>query len=218
MKIAVYTAITGKFNNKLRPPLKPVGPDVDLICFSDCLWQAPDPWRLLPPAWEHATNSRRTARYHKMMPHLVLPGYDYWIWMDGNQQLADDPKALVQTYLSDDVNFASYRHPQRRCVYEELEACVKLKKDDPSIMRGQVARYKDEGYPTLNGMIETTVVIRRHCAEVVKLNAAWWDEIRQGSLRDQLSLSYVLWKQRVRINYVKGQRDRPVHFKYHPHR
>jgi hypothetical protein len=153
-----------------------------------------------------------------MMPHVVLPDYDYWIWMDGNQQLAEDPWKLVAEYLEDGVNIASYKHPDRECVFQELDACLKMRKDDPTIMQYQIDRYKDEGYPAKNGLTETTVVLRRNCDETQNLDEAWWHEIQRGSLRDQLSLDYVLWKHKIKLNHVRGRRDKPVHFKYHPHR
>ena len=218
MKIAVYTAITGKFPNKLRPPLVGLPDGVDLICFTDCVWVAPTPWQLRAPVWEHATDPRRTARYHKLLPQTVLPGYDYWIWMDGNQQLAESPSFLIDTYLDNDTPFASYKHPERNCVSEEVEACIRYKKDDPSVLRDQLARYITEGYPRNNGMFETTVVVRQNCAPVLSVNRWWWDELRKGSRRDQISINYVLWKTGVKTGFIRGQRDKPVHFKYHRHR
>lgn len=225
-RIAVYTAITGKFPNKLHAPLVPLGTNVDLICFADCVWAAPSPWKILPPYWEHDTDPRRTARFHKVQAHVVLPDYDYWIWMDGNQQLDEDPRKLVEMYLSDSVHFASYKHPERNCVTQELEACIRLKKDDPEVMQAQVDRYMAEGYPLAHGLFETTVVIRRNSAEIQTMNGFWWNEVCIGSKRDQLSLNYVLWKglqsghdmRAVNTKFVEGQRDNPVHFKYHRHR
>lgn len=226
MRIAVYTAITGKFSNQLYPPITPIGKDVDLICFTDCLWKAPAPWILLPPYWEHDTDPRRTSRFHKIQAHVVLPDYDYWIWMDGNQQLAEDPRALVETYLSESVHFASYKHPQRDCVTQELQACIDLKKDDPAVMEAQVGRYILDGYPLDHGLFETTVVIRQNSPEIDVMSSFWWNEICVGSKRDQLSVNYVLWKghqhgnirRKVNTAFVQGQRDKPVHFKYHRHR
>lgn len=217
MKIAVYTSITGGFENKLRTPLVSLSADVDLICFSECIGRAPYPWKLLPPVWEHS-DPRRTSRYHKVNPHIVLPDYDYWLWMDGNQQLAESPEKLIGTYLPKGTNFASYKHPDRSTLQEELAACIKLDKDDQGLMESQIAHYAKEGYPDVDGLLETTVVLRRKCHETDSVNDDWWDEIHRGSRRDQLSLPFVLWKWCVVPGIIKGQRDNPVHFKYFAHR
>jgi hypothetical protein len=219
MRIAIYTAITGNFPNQLRAPLVALGKGVDLICFTDCIWKAPAPWQLRPPAWEHDNDPRRTARYHKLLPHRILPDYDYWIWMDGNQQIAEKPKDLIEAYsIHDRYMFGSYQHPQRLKLSEELKACIRLKKDDPAVMRRQVARYTDADFLAEHRLIESTVVFRRNCERIHALNEAWWAELSIYSLRDQLSLNWVLHALSIPTTYIRGTRDKPAHFKYYPHR
>jgi hypothetical protein len=221
MRLVVYTAITGGFGNDLRPPINyedPQGREIEFVCFSDGIYQAPDPWKLYVPLWEH-DNPRRTARYHKVMPHRVLPDAEFWLWHDGNQQLKTNPWGLVDAYLDEPGSqLATYKHPQRDCVYQEHEACLKLGKDDPATMASQIKRYRDEGYPEHNGMIESTVVLRANTPAIKELNEAWWREIRDGSLRDQLSFNYVATKLKLPYSHVAGQRDRPVYFDYFAHR
>jgi hypothetical protein len=224
LPLYVYTAITGRFDNQLRPPenfTDPQGRPIKFVCFSDCIFSAPDPWILLPPVWEHE-QPRRTARYHKVMPHEVLPDASFWLWMDGNQQLVTNPWGLVDDILKGErsgAKLATYKHPDRCCVYEELEACIRMKKDDPKLMRAQVTRYRQEGYPKENGLAETTVMLRRNTKAVCKFNERWWKEIVQGSLRDQLSFDYTVWTLGGdNYNYIPGQRDRPQFFRYFPHR
>ncbi len=86
------------------------------------------------------------------------------------------------------------RHQYRQCIYSELEACISLGKDQVSTMREQVDRYRAAGYPHNNGLAETTLVLRRRCEAVARLERAWWAEICRGSCRDQLSFDYVCWR------------------------
>lgn len=218
----VYTAITGDFVrlNQLRQPLQaqdPAGRQVRFVCFTDGLASAPSPWEIRSPLWEHKNDPRRTARWHKTHPHLCFPDAEYSLWLDGNQQLFCNPWSLVDDYLKSH-DLASYKHPQRSCIYSELLACVRLKKDKPAVMQQQIDRYKKEKYPENNGLIETTVVLRRHTEAIRKLNEAWWNEISKGSRRDQLSLNYCLWKTHTPHVTIPGQRDKPVFFKYYAHR
>lgn len=226
--LVVFTAIMGRFSNKLRPPLwaprlhngASVGEgdrSVCFVCFSDFLGSAPEPWHLLPPVWEHE-DPRRTARYHKVMAHELFPNAEVTLWADGNQQLAEDPWILADKYLTPDTHVATYKHPLRRCVHEELDACIKLEKDNPALMRSQVMSYQQAGYPKNHGMCETTVMLRRNVPEIHGLNEQWWAEIQQGSKRDQLSFNFVLWRLGLKYARMAGRRDKPAHFKYFAHR
>lgn len=217
-ELVVYTAITGGFNNELRRPVvhDPAGREIRFVCFSDCVDSALTPWELCRPMWTHA-DPRRIARWHKVNSHVLFPRADYTLWHDGNQNLVFNPWELVDRFLRDG-DIASYKHPQRDCVYEEHKACIQRKKDDPQVIRDQMDRYKAEGYPAHNGLLETTVMLRRNCPAVTDFNAAWWSEIAAGSRRDQLSVNYVLHSLKIPIVHLPGQRDRPVFFKYYPHR
>lgn len=219
-KLVVFTAITGGFKNEVRPPIlngDMRDSDVAFVCYSDCVFSAPSPWKLFPPTWEH-DDPRRTARYHKLLPHRLFPDAEYWLWMDGNQQLAVSPWALVDRYMVG-PDLSTYKHPERKNVHQELGACIRMKKDDPRVMRTQVQRYEREGYATRKGrLFETTVVLRRNTPKMRDMNEMWWEELRDGSVRDQLSLPYVTWKLDQEWIRMQGQRDKPVHFNYFPHR
>ena len=95
-----------------------------------------------------------------------------------------------------------------------MKACTGQHKDDPDIMRKQVDRYMQAGYPEHHGLVETTVLLRWHTPRVAEFNAAWWTELTNGSLRDQLSFNYVAWKQRMAYaaSAALGTRRHPKHF------
>lgn len=217
--LVVYTAVTGGFKNALRPPVNWEDPDerdIQLVCISDCLFKAPAPWALVPPLWEHA-DPRRTARWHKLLPHRIWPEATYWLWMDGNQQLACNPWMLVDKFMAD-TSVVSYKHPQRGDVYDEAEACIRLEKDDPGTIKVQITRYRQDKYPPKSGLTETTIMLRRNTPKVCEMNEAWWAEMKQGSCRDQLSFDYVMWKAELNRGVIPGQRDRPKFFNYFAHR
>ena len=58
--------------------------------------------------------------------------YERYIWMDANiyprSPLSFDP----------DIDITCLEHQGRNCIYDEYEACVKLQKDNPAIMKQQV--------------------------------------------------------------------------------
>ena len=71
-------------------------------------------------------------------------------------------------------------------------------------MKKQVERYKIEGYPENLGLSECTVILRRHTNQIKEFNEAWWEEIKNGSRRDQLSFDYVARKMNLKVNYFAG--------------
>ena len=44
------------------------------------------------------------------------------------------------------------------------------------------------------GMTASGVLVRRNTKANAKFNEAWWTEVNNGSVRDQLSFGYVSWK------------------------
>lgn len=219
-RLVVYTAIFGAIPDAL---LAPAGfrrdPSVEYFCFTDRPERVGggSPWIARPPAWSHA-DPRRSARFHKTQPHLLFPDAGYSLWLDGNIQLASDPWAPIDAHLGSGADVAAFSHRLRDCLYEELEACIRLKKDDPEVMRRQVERYRSLGYPAHHGLAETGVLARRHSAPVAAFDQAWWDEISSGSVRDQISFPFVLWRQGLAFSPLRGETLRSPYVRYVRHR
>jgi hypothetical protein len=220
--VIVYTAIMGSGRDTLREIVSPPdaqGRQVQFVCFSDFLGagDAPPGWEIRPPLWKHP-NPRRMARWHKFMAHVALgEAIDFSLWMDGTQQPLVNPWDLVDRYLTPDHAIALCRHPERACVYQELEMCLRLALDDAETMRRQVERYREEGYPAHHGLFETTAILRSHSPLSREFNERCWREINYGSVRDQLCVNYVLWKMQLTPTIMPGQRINSLYFKFYPH-
>lgn len=223
-KIVVYTAIFGNIKDELRNPIIPYGQEkhdeIDYVAFLDTPQTNYDGvnniWQIVPPVFR-IKNHRRQARAHKVLAHKVFPNYEYSLWIDGCLQLInEDISPLIKMYL--DVNdLCVFRHKKRICVYEELAACIDQEKDDPDIMINQVKRYSKEGYPTDNGLGETTALLRKHTKRIEKFNELWWREIESGSFRDQLSFDYVAWKSGIKYSVFQGTCSGNPHFNWFRH-
>lgn len=193
----VYAAILGSIGDAIHPPFGGTARYVAILDRPErmeaarrCGWEVAAPQRT-------TGNRRRDARWHKVLSHRVFPEAEITLWLDGFLSLRCDPVELASRYLAE-TDVCVFRHAERTCLYRELGACIRLGKDDISTMCRQVERYRREGYPYNRGLAETTAVLRRHTASVVRLNESWWEEISRGSLRDQLSFDYVCWKLGVR--------------------
>jgi len=220
MKVVVYTAIVGNIDRLWTVLPGSQTDDVQHIAFVDApkfevgLWGGKPPTILKDsggigghPVWEQRIvtadwGTRRTARHYKALPHRYLPDADVWIWVDGNVRARRRPAQIARKYSGDLVTF---KHWDRRCLYVEAAFCAKIHKDDPGVLRRQAARYRKAGMPTNWGLAATRVVIRRNTDAIRKLNEAWWAEMSAGSLRDQVSLPYVCWKQGIKWDVIPGK-------------
>ncbi len=150
----------------------------------------------------------RAAKYYKVMAHNSFPfaGADtvkYSLWIDGDVRLKRPMQEMIDLYLKD-TDIAFFAHPLRDCIYQEQSVCQALALDNPFIMIAQINKYKGLGYPEHNGLIDGSVILRRHTPEIAKLNEAWWAEIKRYSRRDQISFNYVAWKLGIKYTVMDG--------------
>ena len=220
MNKVIYTAIFGGYDYLEIPKYIPKG--FDFVCFTDTDFKS-DFWevRKVLPLYKDST---RNARKYKLLPHRYLKEYDISIWMDGNFLIRGDVNELVGKYLSD-RNFACHDHKNcqldpRGCVYQEAEAILRFGeinmkknpkrgmlnyKDNPELIQRQMGRYMDNHYPRNNGLIVSGILLRKHNEEDVKVTMEkWWEELKYGSKRDQLSFDYSAWKTDLKFNYISG--------------
>ncbi len=217
-RIAVFSAVVGGYDTMREPTV--IDPKADYYLFTDrpvsagSVWQARDFDVPLP-------DPTRTARYVKTHAHRYFPNHDWAISMDGNLKLA----ALPEDFISDenaDRDIIAWHHPDRDCVYDEVEECVALNKDDEALMRRQVADLRASGYPAHNGLIASSVLVFRHNRPAVAAFLDdWWQAIETGSRRDQLSFNPTLYRHReIKIGYlaphgVEMHNDPRVIYAYH---
>ena len=84
--------------------------------------------------------------------------------------------------------------------------------DDPFRILSERRIIKESGMPKDFGMTENNVIYRRHSMPIVKeIMAECWDMIVRYSKRDQLCMSWLLWKHGVRIEDVSFPSARNDH-------
>ena len=213
----VYTAIFGKWDN-LQQQTLPTGWD----------WKHFNEENQLPIY----KDNNRNAKKFKILPHRYLDDYEYSIWIDGNINIIGNIDELVNKYLND-CNVALFNHASNEldpndCIYKEAnyifelgnknmklspERGIKNFKDNPTLIRDQIEKYKLLKYPANNGLSTNMIILRRHnekdCIETME---DWWTEIKYHSKRDQLSFNYVAWKNGLKFNYIDGDSRRNEYF------
>ncbi len=217
--VVLYTAVIGNYD-ELQPLRSMRGPNIASICYTDEPGCMSEGWATRPVEPCATVDGRvRQARFIKTHPHALLGSHDISIWIDANLELTVDPMELATFVETADV--ATFAYPatygHRDCIYQEAQACMERSKDDPALIRRQMDRYLAEGYPAHNGLVETSIVVRRNSQRAAAFNNGWWREIIRGSRRDQLSFNYVAHKQGLRYAILPGCRMHSPFARHRPH-
>jgi hypothetical protein len=212
--LVVYTAIIGPYDD-LRDPIVGAGA-CRYVCFTDQPFVSAR-WDVRPPAFADQ-DPRRCAKRHKIFPHLIFPGWEYSLWVDGQFRVVAPPETLIGRCLSDH-DVALFRHPERDCVYHEGAVCSARRLDDPAKIRRHMAAYRAEGYPPHSGLVASGVILRRHTDACAALSDSWWPEIQRfDSRRDQLSFNHASRSTGVGYAGLPGACFVNDYFTCHPHR
>lgn len=219
MRIAVYTAIYGKYD-----PLRvhPVVPGVDFHCFTDdSTLLSREDWIIhlvpsnLPP--------RLAGKYSKVLGPQTPPlnVYDVTLWVDANCDFTS--ARFVEEALSDlgPNGLALYRNPDLDCIYTQAIACMRgLPLEAAPVLLRQAAHYYAEGHPENWGLWACATMARRRSSKLDAAMQDWWVAIAAWPLRgvdlpfglprDQIDLPPVLRKHGIRpLEWPHGQAESP---------
>lgn len=213
-KKVIYTCITGEYELLDDPFVMSDG--YDYVCFTNYSRIASDIWELRPiPEELNGLSEVKKQRCIKINPHKYLPEYDLSIWVDGSVKLQKDVNDFVAKFCKDGNIFIP-EHPTRKCIYDEMDACIKLKKDTQANIQVQREKYTKENFPKNYGLVQSNIIIRRHNEpDCVKLMETWWAEVKNYSHRDQLSFDYARWKNpNVKVVFLDKGTCKTEYFKW----
>ena len=202
-RIAVYTAEFGGYDEIMEPVLQPDNIDYYLLSDrplrTDTAWTRLDPGAYIPEAYRE--NPTLANRWCKMHPHVLFPQYRYSVYIDANCLVVSDFTVLINRM--GDCPVAMFRHKNRECVYDEIDACqIKGKAPRKELQKHRTV-LEAHGVPVKYGLAEATVIARRHMEpECIRLMEDWWQAFLAGSGRDQIALIDVLWHAGIRPSQV----------------
>lgn len=157
------------------------------------------------------------AKIYKVLPHKFFKT-KYSVWIDGNIFPLVDAEKYIE--LLGDCDIAIFKHPYRKCIYEEApEAQKRVSEENKGLIDSQMNDYRSEGMPENFGLYECGMIIRKHTKIVEEFNNRWWTEITRYSQRDQLSFPYVLWKMKgkIKVKIIDGNVRSHKYFNYVAH-
>jgi hypothetical protein len=149
----------------------------------------------------------RLSRYPKMHPHILLPEYDYSIYIDAkvnitNQKLYD----VFNNKMQKGVILSGIKHPERHCVYEEFFSVYHLRKEtNLKLLKKEYKYIMRHQMPNNMGLYDACVILRKHNDKrIIFQNEMWWLMYNVFSKRDQLCYTFTLWSNNIQIDYLEG--------------
>lgn len=217
MKVAIYSAIYGKYEATAKP--LPADLDVPAVMFTDnaaIAEQAPSAgWTVV---FDESPYGKFTADPANGDPAIVTPmlAHKWWkthpfeamraaelddvdasIWLDGNMRIVESGAEWVARNVAALGNdeWSLMRHPWRECIYTEeaFTAAACWGRYSVEAMARQVAAYRSEwAHPEGWGLFASGHMVRRHTFNVIHLSHLWWKHNVKYSHQDQLSLPVLI--------------------------
>lgn len=194
----VYTCITGGYDKLIEQEYK--FPNYRYICFTDnkelISKKHSNGWEIFPLCFDKLDNTRNN-RWHKVHPHKLFKDFSQSVYIDSNINILTP--YLYETIKEKNQNIIIPKHFARTCVYKECKACIASENDTETNINKMVEFLRQENMPENYGLNENCIIYRRHnSSEIVKMMEEWWNFIENYTKRDQLSLSYVLYKNGIK--------------------
>ena len=207
-KIAIYSCITGNYDDVLDPLV--IEDNCDYILFTNNDRIKSDVWKIrkIPDAILELKDNAKINRYVKLHPKKLLKEYDYSIYIDGNIKIISNISTFIDK-INDKTGLAIHRHTHNTCIFQEVNDCIAYGKGNKKNLKEQVNKYKKEGFPKEYGILQCNVLVSDlNNANSEKIFNAWWDEyFTSQSGRDQIALPYVLWKNHIKIDDIGNLGD-----------
>ena len=206
-RFAIYTACIGGYDEINQPEV--IGDQFDYFLFTDQLndnQHADDKdrvWKVVRIKVKDDLSPILMARYIKTHPHVLLPQYEAWMWVDLNLTFVDSYfyNRFDEWYKGHNL-LAANPHPATDDVYEHIyEMCCFGFENDVICLK--VMRFlQEQNYTAHYGLSETGVLFKKNEPEIVSFDEQWWDCILNLSKRDQFTFNYLLYKNRILWEYI----------------
>lgn len=163
------------------------------------------------PPRNKAMTPRLQAKIPKMFGYQMAPGYDYYLWLDGNISLnhKDTLKYFLEQIEGNDI--VVLRHYRRPDIRQENRY---LRKGLREQSRYLVARYDGELLKEQIGEIDADkdfkddllviggIYMYRNTPKVQQMFKEWWYHVSRYIIQDQLSFPYVLKKSGIKVKVL----------------
>ena len=164
------------------------------------------------------------AKVPKFRTDLYAPDVDYTVWVDASATIDRDFLAMCANSVAPDApevpGLATFPHPHRVSLYDEVACSRTLRKYDMLPLEAQVSHYIDRGYPDPCILRASGCIVRRDPRSVwhKSFGDRWLQECVRWGFQDQLSLSYLLWEEGMIPADIGPSLFTNDHITFGPHR
>lgn len=196
MKIAVITAIFGGMDTPKPFPAQSI--PCDYFCFTE--ENSPAPLPNLP--------DRLKAKYFKLQAHRVLPGYDYYVWIDGNIEVKS-PEFVNKMVEAAGNGIAIQKHHERETISEEIDFILKSENvylttrygNQP--LKQEYEYYLSQGMPPVAPLYSCNIFAwwnyKNKPYPTDNFMDAWWNEVICWSWFDQSAFSFLAYLESMEL-------------------
>lgn len=186
MKIAVITAIFGGMDTPKPFPAQSI--ECDFFCFTE--ENSPVPLPNLP--------DRLKAKYFKLQAHRVLPGYDYYIWIDGNIEVKS-PDFVKKMVEAAKYGIAIQKHHERETIEQEIDFILNSEniylttRYGAQPLKQEYEYYLSQGMPPNAPLYSCNIFCYNAAVDIPEFFDQWWRIVLLLSWFDQSAFSFLAW-------------------------
>ncbi len=201
-KIAVISANMGDFEK----PVDNVGQSVDYDFYRFTDENFRPRFRSIYP--------RLQSRIPKMFGWQMVPDYDFYVWMDASYSFLNPDSVKWFVSQCDGVDFATFKHPCRDTIQEEVDYIkISIKAANSYIrsrfrnelMDEQLAEIKTDPNYVDDCLFAGGTFVYRNNETIHKMMKEWWYHTSRYHINDQLSLPYVVKKSGCKYNLIPSK-------------
>ena len=164
------------------------------------------------PGRELAMTPRLKPALIKMFGWEFLPGFDYYIWVDGSKTFTSPDFGAFMLEQLGKSDLAIFKHPQRNSIKEEYEFVKsKMAGGNDYLLSRYRGEWLDEQYQFIRQfplfrdtcLYASTGFAYRPNARIKTAFKEWWYHKTRFLLHDQLALPFVLARAKVKVNVIE---------------
>ena len=163
------------------------------------------------PGRELAMTSRMKPALVKMFGWDLVPGFDFYIWVDGSKTITSPDFGKFMLEQLGKADLAIFRHPERKTIEEEYVFVRKKLEEGNEYLRSRYSgEFLDEQYRVIvndrvfkdTTLYASTGFAYRPNAKIKMAFKEWWFHKTRYLLHDQLALPFVLARAKVKVNVI----------------
>lgn len=166
------------------------------------------------PGRDLAMTPRLKPALIKMFGWQFMPGFDFYIWVDGSRTLTSPDFGYYMLHeLGDKADLAIFKHPDRKNIFEEYGFMKrKMAEGSKYLLSRYQGEWLEEQYRVImedekfkdEHLYASTAFAYRPTTRIKQAFKEWWYHKTRYLLHDQIALPYVLAKAHVKVNEING--------------